>query len=191
MSNPREAAQKLYARALESKVKFPKIWDESKSMQNCGALLMTHRSSDGFNLDAALQDLIDRHGQEEQPKSSGNKRKKLKDDGDAEGKQDEDEGSSGSTKKVKKTDVVAEERNRPVAEAIKEMADIYFKNKDMRKGGVFSKAAKAIRECETYISTQKEAMALKGVGKGIASYIVEMVDNGSIEKLEELKAGVA
>ena len=36
------------------------------------------------------------------------------------------------------------------------------------KGGVFSKGAKAIRECETPIMTKKEALALKGVGKGIA-----------------------
>ena len=36
------------------------------------------------------------------------------------------------------------------------------------KGGVFSKGAKAIRECETAIITKKEALALKGVGKGIA-----------------------
>ena len=36
------------------------------------------------------------------------------------------------------------------------------------KGGVFSKGAKAIRECETAITTKKEALALKGVGKGIA-----------------------
>lgn len=36
------------------------------------------------------------------------------------------------------------------------------------KGGVFSKGAKAIRECEIPITTKKEALALKGVGKGIA-----------------------
>jgi DNA polymerase/3'-5' exonuclease PolX len=36
------------------------------------------------------------------------------------------------------------------------------------KGGVYSKGAKAIRECETPIITKKEALALKGVGKGMA-----------------------
>jgi len=56
---------------------------------------------------------------------------------------------------------------------------------------VFGKAAKALRECPTYISCTKEAMALKGVGKGIAGYIQEYLDNGSIVKLEELRGGVA
>ena len=57
--------------------------------------------------------------------------------------------------------------------------------------GVFSKAAKAIRECETEVQTRKEAMALKGVGKGIASYIEEFRDTGVVIKLEELRGGVA
>ncbi len=57
--------------------------------------------------------------------------------------------------------------------------------------GVFSKAAKAIRECDFYVSNAKEAMSLKGVGKGIAGYVEEMLQNGSIQKLEELRAGTA
>jgi DNA polymerase/3'-5' exonuclease PolX len=72
-----------------------------------------------------------------------------------------------------------------------EMAKIYFQNKEARKGGVFSKAAKALRECETPITTAKEALALKGIGKGIANYIQEVLDSGSIKKLEELRAGIA
>ncbi len=57
--------------------------------------------------------------------------------------------------------------------------------------GVFSKAAKALRECETAVTTTKEAMALKGVGKGIAGYVQEMLDTGVITKLEEIRAGYA
>jgi hypothetical protein len=57
--------------------------------------------------------------------------------------------------------------------------------------GVFSKAAKAIRECETLIRNAKEAMKLKGVGKGVAGYIEEMLTTGKINKLEELRAGTA
>lgn len=49
-----------------------------------------------------------------------------------------------------------------------EIAAAYFKNGDKMKGSVFSKGAKAIRECEIPITTKKEALALKGVGKGIA-----------------------
>ncbi len=57
--------------------------------------------------------------------------------------------------------------------------------------GVFSKAAKALRECETEITTEKQALALPGVGKGIAKYIMEKINTGNITKLEELRAGYA
>ena len=57
---------------------------------------------------------------------------------------------------------------------MKEIASAYFKNGDRMKGGVFSKGAKAIRECETPIVTKKEALALKGVGKGIAGEILHI-----------------
>jgi DNA polymerase/3'-5' exonuclease PolX len=60
-----------------------------------------------------------------------------------------------------------------------------------RFAGVFSKAAKALRECPNYISTGKDALALKGIGKGIAGYIQEFLDSGTIVKLEELRAGTA
>ena len=59
------------------------------------------------------------------------------------------------------------------------------------KGGVYSKAAKAIRESETPIKDKKSAMGLKGVGKGIATYILEYISSGMIAKLEELRAGTA
>ena len=41
-------------------------------------------------------------------------------------------------KKANKIDSVAVEENRAIAEAIREMATIYFKNKDARKGGQLS-----------------------------------------------------
>ena len=52
-----------------------------------------------------------------------------------------------------------------------EISTAYFQNGDKMKGGVYSKGAKAIRDCETQIVTKKEALALKGVGKGIAGMI--------------------
>lgn len=104
---------------------------------------------------------------------------------------DGDEGPKKKAATVKKTETVAVEANRPAAEAIMEMAKVYFQNKDARKGGVFSKAAKALREADFEIKTLKQAMTLKGVGKGIATYIVEQIDTGSIHKLEELRAGLA
>jgi hypothetical protein len=58
-------------------------------------------------------------------------------------------------------------------------------------GGVFSKAAKVIRETEVHITDKKSAKAHKGIGDGIAKYIVELLETGMIVKLEELRAGTA
>lgn len=56
---------------------------------------------------------------------------------------------------------------------------------------MFSKGAKAIREADFLITDKKAAMKLPGVGKGIAGYIEELKDSGSIRQLEELRAGTA
>lgn len=55
-----------------------------------------------------------------------------------------------------------------------EISAAYFQNGDKMKGGVYSKGAKAIRDCETQIVTRKEALALKGVGKGMAGAIYSL-----------------
>jgi hypothetical protein len=157
---------------------------------------MLFKNEDGtFNLNNALENLIEKYGQtvtEEKPKK---KRKAEDEEEAADGKEHEDGDEEGEKKKKPKappkTSIVAEERNRKAAEALHEMASGYFKNGDPRKGGVFSKAAKALRECETYVSNKKEAMALKGIGKGIAGYIEELLETGSIQKLEEIRAGTA
>lgn len=57
--------------------------------------------------------------------------------------------------------------------------------------GVFSKAAKAIRECDFVITDKKSAMKLPGVGKGIAGYMEELQTSGSIKHMEELRSGMA
>ncbi len=169
---------------------------------------MLNRSPEGFNIEEALQVLIEKYGQaadESKEKSTKKKRKSnaAEDGEEGEGKEE--------VKKVRKTEQIANEDNRPLAEAIKEIADINFKQKEMRTGGimptcylttlfktsmldrcigVFSKAAKAIRECETPITSGKEAMKLQGIGKGIAGYIDEFLTTGSINKLEELRASM-
>lgn len=66
----------------------------------------------------------------ESPAGSPSKKKRK-----AESSVKKESGGEDSPKKVRKTDIVAVEENRAAAEAIKEMADIYFKNKDNRKGG--------------------------------------------------------
>lgn len=105
-------------------------------------------------------------------------------------KKEDDEGGDAEAKKARKALTYACEENRPVGDAILEMAKIYFKAGDARKGGVFSKAAKAIREAEGVVDSNKAAMALPGVGKGIAGYIMEYHESGgTIMKLEEMRAG--
>ncbi len=92
---------------------------------------MTHRKDDGFDLIGALEGLIEKYGQEEIKKTPS---KKRKDDGVVDLTGDEDAVVT-SNKKVKKSEIMANEFNRPVAEAIMELAGLHFKNKDARKGG--------------------------------------------------------
>lgn len=100
------------------------------------------KTATGYDEKATLDDLIEKYGVEDEPKptaapviSASPVKTKRKANTTA-----KDEGNDGvgspAVKKVKKTDIVACEENRPAAEAIKEMADIYFRNKDMRKGGI-------------------------------------------------------
>jgi hypothetical protein len=80
-----------------------------------------------FDYDAAVASLQERYGNVEEVKPKASPKKKRK--------ESTDENPITEQKKVKKSEIVANEFNRPAAEAIKEMADIYFKNKDNRKGG--------------------------------------------------------
>lgn len=94
---------------------------------------MLHKTSDGFDKESALKTLIDKYGMEDSKQEATSPVNKRKSDGS-----DEDGSQIDSKKKAKKSEVVANEKNRPVAEAIKEMADACFKSKDMRKGGKYS-----------------------------------------------------
>jgi hypothetical protein len=192
--NLKELAQKLYATCKEESVRFPKVWEESQTRTACGSELMLHRTEMGYDLDAAVDALIEKFGVEKSdPAPAPITGKKTKKEAKVkESKDDDEEDEEQETKKkAKKSDTMAVEENRTVAEAIKEMADLYFRNKDNQKGGVFSKAAKAIREADFHIVDKKGAMSLKGVGKGIAGYIEELQETNVIVKLEELRAGTA
>lgn len=96
---------------------------------------MLHRVEGAFNIDEAIQDLIEKYGQapEEEKASKTTKKKRKSDAADAE--EDDDGEEKEATKKVRKTEQIANESNRPLAEAIKEIADINFKQKEMRTGG--------------------------------------------------------
>ena len=203
----RGAASHLSRMAIDKCCRFPKIWDEKKVLQECGKTILLYKRDDGtFDYEEALEFLLEKYGSEkpvkveqkivviddddEKEKTPTKKRKSTaKSKTETIEAKDEEEGSG--KKKLKKSEVYAVEENRAVGEAIYEMAGIYFKNKDARKGGVFSKAAKAIRECESHLRTMKEAMNLPGIGKGIATYMQEFFDTGVITKLEEMRAGMA
>lgn len=101
---------------------------------------MLFRDGTKFDVAAALEELVTKYGTEEptvEVESTGmdgspTTKKKRK---SAASENDTASSPSSAAKKVKKTDIVTVEGNRAAAEAIKEMADIYFKNKDNRKGG--------------------------------------------------------
>ena len=164
---------------------------------------MAFRSSGEFDKDGAIAALIEKYGVDEKVIIKTESGKRSADD-DA-----ELDIAEKQSKKTKKSLACVCEENRCVAEAIMEMAGFYFKNGDARKGGVpsniypisvlyvigcigvFSKAAKALRDSETVIKTKKDAMLLNGIGKGIAMYVEEYLDSNVIKRLEELRAGIA
>ena len=92
-------------------------------------LQLVHRVSEGFDIDEAFKDLEEKYGLEEETKKSSRPSKKSKIE------EVDIEAEDAQPKKAKKTEVVANEENRGIADAILEMATIYFKNKDARKGG--------------------------------------------------------
>lgn len=113
-----------------------RVHDQSYVVDLIGVIFtyiqMLFRNGSTFDEAAALAEVITKYGVEEpEIKAESPAKKKRKSDA-----HEEDTLSPSSTaKKPRKTDIVVVEGNRAAAEAIKEMADIYFKNKDGRKGG--------------------------------------------------------
>jgi hypothetical protein len=154
---PKEAATHLLAEANKQRIQFPKLMDDAKRLQVCGAtvvrrrnnltpsrfvlykselklfgLQMLHKEDGTFNIEEAVQSLIEKYGQApEEEEKAGKTKKKRKSDAAMDGEDDGEE----KEKKVRKVDQIANEDNRPLAEAIKEIADINFKQKEMRTGG--------------------------------------------------------
>ena len=110
-----------------------------------------YRTAEGFDAMKGYDDLKTKFGVEEEDDNEQEDKNEDADDADGIESKDEapkkakksrkskvlngEESEEVSPKKVKKSEIMVEEKNRKVAEAIKEMADIYFRNKDMRKGG--------------------------------------------------------
>jgi hypothetical protein len=109
----------------------------------------------------------------------------------------EEEGEDGESPKKKKKDgpllseTFGNEANKPAYLALKELAGLYFQTGENFKGGVYSKAAKAVRETEEHLTETKAIVKLKikGVGKGTAAICEEIVQNGFCDKLEKMRAG--
>lgn len=99
------------------------------------------------------------------------------------------EDSKLKSKKSKKSETYVVEENREFGEVLMECAGLYFKAGEAFKGGLYSKAAKVVRECEEYLDTGKRAMREKGIGKGIGGLLDELKEKGFVEKLEKMRAG--
>ena len=74
----------------------------------------------------------------------------------------------------------------PLAHALKEIADSYFRIAKKSTGSLYQKAAREIRQCPTEIRDKKDA-ALKGIGKAICAQVDEFLRNGRCPLADELK----
>jgi hypothetical protein len=120
-------------------------------------------------------------------KKAGKVKKEEEQDEDEDEGEDEDE--EPKAKKQKKKPTAACESNQALADAFAELSGFEFKRGEKFKGGTWSKVAKAIRDAEDEISSGKQALKLKGVGKSSAAKIDEFLETGTLEKLEEYRAG--
>jgi len=186
-------------------VRFPAHWlddaDKKEMKKTVMSFLLSCHKEDGsgFDEDMTMSKLEERFGIKEKSSPPAKKGTKRSADGDAAaaeggggggggGSQESGDGA-GSPKKAKKKETMACEENRAAAMVLQEIADLYWKNKDTFKGVTFGKAAKALRECETYCSNSKEACKLKGIGKSCGALIEEVIKTGKSDKLEKLRAG--
>jgi hypothetical protein len=205
MEGMKAACEKVLEKAKSTGVRFPKTWageEEKKNKMKAAfeLLSLTDKTADGnFDVDAVVEKLGEKFGLESKV---GEKRKTEAEEETAAGEtagnhDDGDEGGSPKQKKKskkipeeqKKKNIFVVEENRDFGSQLQEIADLYYKAGESRKGGTFSKGAKAFRDAETRITTAKEAMSLKGVGKGMAAYLTEFQEKGFIERLEKMRAG--
>ena len=203
MNNPaaaKAAVPDLVARSLEAGVRFPLHWVEDGEQKEIKKTLLTmllscHKEDgSGYDVDECLQQVIEKYGIKEAAASSSATKKKKRADEDGSGSGAAEEGAASPSpdekaKKIPKKEVMACEENRAAASCLQEIADLYWKQKDSFKGATYSKAAKALRECETFCSTSKEACKLKGIGKGCGAIVDEVLKTGKCDKLEKLRAG--
>lgn len=159
-----------------------------------------------FQMDKALEKMIDKFGvnalaatkkrkaaavkkedgetKPEKGKKRGAKAKKVEEEDE-----EEDDDGEPKAKKPRQKAAAKVDANQALADAFAELSGFEFKRGEKFKGGTWSKVAKAIRDCEDEIESGKQATKLKGIGKSSAQKIDEFLDTGTLEKLEEYRAG--
>lgn len=172
----KELSKKLLEMSIEASVKWPDAADEMKRLTKCFQMLTTNPKDDGgYDIDGALAELIALYGT-----TVSSKRKADSHD------------STESPSKQKKSETYVCEENEGIGAALLEIGKFYFKQKELMKGGVYSKAAKAVRECTYVITSGKQVSKAKdtklaGVGKGVGDLIDEFLTTGKMAKLETLR----
>lgn len=94
--------------------------------------------------------------------------------------------TDGTAKTTPKAEVA---ENQAISDILMDLCGFEFKNAEKFKGSALSKAAKAIRECDTAITSGKQAQKLKGIGPSTGKKIDQFLETGTMERLEEYRAG--
>lgn len=102
---------------------------------------------------------------------------------------EDDEAEEPKAKKARTKPVAANGANQELADAFAELSGFEFKRGEKFKGGTWSKVAKAVRDAEDKITSGKQAMKLKGIGKSSGTKIDEFLETGTMATLEEYRAG--
>ena len=199
MERMKAACEKVLEKASSLGVRFPKTWageEEKKNKMKAAFELLssTDKTSDGeFNVDAVVEKLGEKFGLESK---AGEKRKAGPEEEDASDNSadvKDDSGGGGSPKPKKKSKKIPEEmkkknifvveENRDFGSQLQEISDLYYKAGEARKGGTFQgREGHSVRL--RHITTTKEAMALPGVGKGMAAYLSEFRRRASLRDLK-------
>ncbi|OWZ22055.1 hypothetical protein PHMEG_0003298 [Phytophthora megakarya] len=188
----KKAAKELLALCAKEGVKVPT--NPVNAAVEAGTMLNATREDGEFQLDEALKEMIKKFGVNESvsPKKKDKADVKTEKKTGRKRKSDDVKSEDEDEKKVKKPRKKAEatcEDNQKLADAFVELSGFEFKRGEKFKGGTWSKVAKAIRDCETTLTCGKDALKLKGVGKSSAKKIDEFLETGTLEQLEEYRAG--
>jgi len=80
------------------------------------------------------------------------------------------------------------EVNRDIIEKLQAMSDLYGKTNDKWRSYSYQKAITTIRRCTKRIDSYEELIKLPGIGESLAKKIWEIIDTGSLEKLEDFQS---